>query len=218
MSHPNEFPKPDELRWMLGAIVGDGLLVTEGAKHRHQRKVMNPAFGPVQIRELTSIMVQKSQELCDVLQAQFADAKSPASGEKAKTQIDIDIFSWLNKVTLDIIGLADAWFTQGFGYSFDALRATEDNPNELNAAISKVFAFDPQNLFANLKFFAPILRRIPTPEQRDQYHAMRTMRRIGNTLIAEKKAAVRAEPGAAVVGRDLLSLLITFLGSDFSKH
>jgi hypothetical protein len=41
--------------------------------------------------------------------------------------------SWLNKTTLDIIGLA------GFSYRFDALSSNPDSPNELYAAFDLIF-------------------------------------------------------------------------------
>ncbi|KAA1468825.1 cytochrome P450 [Dentipellis sp. KUC8613] len=202
LSNQTKYPKPDELNYTLGGIAGDGLLVVEGAKHRQQRRVMNPAFGPAQIRELTETMVEKSIELRDVL-------LDRVKGDGSPPQVKVDVYPWLNKVTLDIIGLA------GFDYSFDALHASEDHPNELNAAVAKVFSFDPESLIMHLQLFFPILRHLPTASQRERARAMTTMRRIGNGLIAQKKAAVLAEHRDAktvgkehVQGRDLLSLLI----------
>lgn len=43
--------------------------------------------------------------------------------------VRLDAFAWLNKVTLDIMGIA------GFGYVIDSLHAPDDHPNELNEAV-----------------------------------------------------------------------------------
>ena len=43
--------------------------------------------------------------------------------------VRLDAFTWLNKVTLDIMGIA------GFGYVIDSLHAPDDHPNELNEAV-----------------------------------------------------------------------------------
>jgi hypothetical protein len=63
LAHPDAFPKPDAAQNFLRYIFGDGLLVSQGAAHRMQRKIMNPAFGPTQLRELTGIFLDKANEV-----------------------------------------------------------------------------------------------------------------------------------------------------------
>lgn len=60
----------------------------------------NPAFSPVQIRELTQTFIQKANYLCDLMAIEI----SKAGDSKAA----IDVIPWLNKVTLDIIGSTGA--------------------------------------------------------------------------------------------------------------
>ncbi|EEB91246.1 hypothetical protein MPER_10428, partial [Moniliophthora perniciosa FA553] len=60
------YVKPDLVRYLLGRVTsGLGLLVVEQDEHRNQRRVMNPAFGPAQIRGLTQIFLDRSIELRD---------------------------------------------------------------------------------------------------------------------------------------------------------
>jgi cytochrome P450 len=61
--HAETYYKPDWIRMELIRLMGEGVLVTEGHQHRAQRKMMNPAFGPGQIRELTGIFVDKANEV-----------------------------------------------------------------------------------------------------------------------------------------------------------
>jgi cytochrome P450 len=55
--------KPESLRRDLIRMMGEGVLVAEGDKHRAQRRLLNPAFGPGQVRELTAIFLDKANEV-----------------------------------------------------------------------------------------------------------------------------------------------------------
>ena len=62
-----------------------------------QRRVMNPAFGAAQIREMTDIFVEKSIELRDAWEAEL---------QKQQNEGKIDVLAWLSRMTLDVIGQA----------------------------------------------------------------------------------------------------------------
>lgn len=61
--HSDIYQKPEKLRTFLARVVGWGVLVTEGNQHRLQRKILNPAFGPGQVRDLTGIFLDKANEV-----------------------------------------------------------------------------------------------------------------------------------------------------------
>ncbi|EIN14705.1 cytochrome P450 [Punctularia strigosozonata HHB-11173 SS5] len=200
LSHSSDFQKPAMGRYTLVRIVGEGLLIVEGDTHRRQRRVMNPGFGPAQIRDLTGIFLDKAAQLRD---AWLSEARKQGDGEWMK----LDALSWLSRTTLDIIGLA------GFDYRFDSLEGGK--PNELNQAMATMFdVTGTWRFFAVLQARIPILRSIRTRRDRQIAYAQATMKRIGYRLIAEKKAAIRAENHGARVeksdvrDRDLLSLLV----------
>ncbi|KAI0705562.1 cytochrome P450 [Earliella scabrosa] len=203
LTHSAEFQKSGEVRRSLAKILGEGVLFTEAEQHRQQRRVMNPAFGPSQIRELTSIFVDKSIELRNVWSAEIAKAGEPAR---------IDVMSWFSRMTLDIIGLA------GFNYHFDNISG---KPNELLAAFREIF--NPHGTMTTLMILRnlfPILQVIPDERSRRIDRAQAVMRRIGSKLIEEKKAEIRRESASEgkekdaglerknVRGRDLLTLLL----------
>ncbi|KAI0688229.1 cytochrome P450 [Cytidiella melzeri] len=194
------YQKPRMSRIHLSRIVGQGVLVAEEDQHRNQRRVLNPAFGPAQVRELTEIFVEKSQLLRD----RWLDEIEKSSADNAH----VDAMSWLSKATLDIIGLA------GFNYNFDAL-SPDVETNELNEAFNTIFTTQGRlNLFVVLQAMLPILRIFKSKGERKSAEAQKTMRRIGLQLIAEKKASILAASGQSnverkdVLGRDLLTLLI----------
>jgi cytochrome P450 len=64
LMHSDLYEKPRRLRRELIRMMGEGVLIAEGDKHRAQRRLMNPAFGPGQVREFTSIFLDKANEVC----------------------------------------------------------------------------------------------------------------------------------------------------------
>ncbi|KAF8435673.1 cytochrome P450 [Boletus edulis BED1] len=207
LTHSNDYEKPSQVRYNLSQILGEGLLFVEGSQHRQQRHIMNPAFGPAQIRGLTDIFLEKSLRLRDVLSSEIA--KDPVGTTPSAR---IDIMPWLSRTTLDIIGLA------GFNYNFDSLNANE-KPNELNEAFSTmVDANQSLSILTILRARLPPLRILPNDRARRIQVARQSvelLQRIGNELLSDAKAAARAsatEKGEieknSLHGRDLLSLLV----------
>ncbi|KAJ7458475.1 cytochrome P450 [Mycena latifolia] len=198
LSNSHIYEKSEASRLTLGRIVGPGILVVEGDVHKQQRKIMNPAFGAPQVRELTSIFVDTSIQLRDIWAAQAA-----TNGGVAR----VEVLSWLSKATLDIIGLA------GFNYRINALGAAKDAaPDELAAAFEAVFSAETGvSLFRIIQFRFRILRHISTRQDRLARAAQATMVRIGGRLLEQSKRK-SAESGTFGAGptraRDLLSLLV----------
>ncbi|KAJ6592843.1 cytochrome P450 [Mycena capillaripes] len=192
LTHTDTYQKSEASRFSLGRIVGPGVLVVEGDEHKHQ----NPAFGPPQVRELTSIFVDTSIQLRDVWAAEAAK-----NGGVAR----VEILSWLSKATLDIIGLA------GFNYRINAL-GTDDNdtPDELAEAFESLVESETGfSLIRFLQFRYPIFRGIPTARDNNFVKSQATMTRVGMKLLAESKQQI-AESGTFETGhgRDLLTLLV----------
>ncbi|TFY63791.1 hypothetical protein EVJ58_g3047 [Rhodofomes roseus] len=170
-----------------------GLLLAEGERHRQQRRLMNPAFGPAHVRELTGIFVQKANELARFWQISVARDREMAP---------IDVLDGLSKATLDVIGLA------GFNYDFDSL-SLDGQKNELNEAFSVIFGYGSSSasFFKLLRVLFPPLRYLPMPETKEVRKAHSIMRRISTRLVHEKKDAATHKQGE-VHQRDLLTLLI----------
>ncbi|KAI0791591.1 cytochrome P450 [Irpex lacteus] len=209
IKHSYDYQKPEPNRYTLGLILGSGLVTIEGDQHKYQRRALNPAFGPSQVRELTEIFVDKSHILRDRLVSEIT-----------KTGVDkarVDVMPWLSKATLDIIGRA------GFDYEFNAL---DDTTNELSQAIHSTLDAGPrERLFSLLQGTFPILRLIRTNWLRRVDGARETFQRIGMRLVSEKKAMVSATSSEKNVarkdlqGRDLLSLLIKAnMATDIPEH
>ncbi|CAD6591200.1 MAG: hypothetical protein TREMPRED_006032, partial [Tremellales sp. Tagirdzhanova-0007] len=65
--HPDIFPKPDELRSGLKDMLGNGVLVAEGADHKRQRRALNPSFSGPAVRDMIPIFFDKAYDLKDML-------------------------------------------------------------------------------------------------------------------------------------------------------
>ncbi|KIP05284.1 hypothetical protein PHLGIDRAFT_119933 [Phlebiopsis gigantea 11061_1 CR5-6] len=196
------YQKPMFARYHLSRLLGPGVLISEDEQHKNQRRVLNPAFGPSQIKELTEIFTEKANQLRDLLM----DEISKSSGGP----IRINGVSWLSRATLDMIGLA------GFNYNFEALNPS-GQINELNQAFRTLFDRGGNiHLFSFLQALIPALRIIRTERNRQEASALAVMHRIGKQLIAEKKATILEAVGQKgreiekkdMNERDLLSLLI----------
>ncbi|KIO34086.1 hypothetical protein M407DRAFT_16999 [Tulasnella calospora MUT 4182] len=201
LNHSYDYPKPPQLRSMLSRIFGKGLLFAEGDDHRRQRKIMNPCFGPGQIRDLMPVFYDKAFELRDVWIRQAVEGGEPNEKEK-----EIDVLVWLTRATLDVIGLA------GFGYEFDTLANGEKN--ELVRAFMELFSPNQgASVIGLLALWVPVLRWIGKRE-RIVAQSKAIMDRVGIQLVREKRAAIVAALGGGGVekktvgGRDLLSVLI----------
>ncbi|VDB85149.1 unnamed protein product [Peniophora sp. CBMAI 1063] len=208
------YEKGEAIRHQLGELVGQGLLFSEGAVHKKQRRVMNPAFGPLQVRRFTETFISKGNEMRDLWMDLCSRNTTRTDGF-----IRIDAFAWLNKVTLDIIGLA------GFDYDIDSLHAPEDAPNALHEAVRTLFSFS-LTISAVLQLFIPPLRKLPTKRVRETAKAKTQITEIGMRLISEKKEAILREASSGsslekkdIQGNDLLSLLIRAnLASDLPEN
>ena len=100
------YVKPEQSRRALSNILGEGLLVAEGEMHRRQRKVLTPAFATGYIRDIVPIFTEKSTDLVNTLLQEM----------KNQGPEGIEMFRYLSRTTLDVIGSAGTllgfWLTQ----------------------------------------------------------------------------------------------------------
>jgi cytochrome P450 len=191
LSHAEIFRRTSVASRLGRHLFGDGVLVVEGAQHRAQRRVMNPAFGPVQVRELSGIFLDKANEVGVILVSppssqtagQLRDVWASKLRAAGGTRLRLDIADGLSAATLDIIGLA------GFGYTFDALARPADDPSELSAAMGTFVGRGRSSSLSFLFALLPGAQYLPTRAARGQRWARAIMEHIGRELIQERKAA-----------------------------
>ncbi|EHY54727.1 Cytochrome P450 monooxygenase PC-21 [Exophiala dermatitidis] len=122
VTRPYDFPKPEPNREALRLTIGDGLVTTEGAQHKQQRKHSLPSFGFRQIKGLYPLYWEKAVKMTRCIGAEvFGKVSSKGDTEKSDKQTGItDIEYWAPKATLDIIGVA------GLGRDFNTLENSDD--------------------------------------------------------------------------------------------
>ncbi|KZT02793.1 cytochrome P450 [Laetiporus sulphureus 93-53] len=203
LSHSNDYQKPELARFMISEVIGEGVVVMEGERHRKQRRILNPAFGPAQLRGFTEIFIDKAIQLRNMWLNELSE-----HGQGVR----IDVMSGLNKMTLDAMGAA------GFNYDLDILRP-DGKPNELADAFQAIFGppTGKPAVFTVLRFLFPPLRYIPTERTRRIAAARAVIYRVGMQLLVEKKRRIldaMAEDDKSetrhlsLENRDLLSLLL----------
>lgn len=98
-------------------LMGPGLLSTNGPVHRRQRKQLNPAFSPTQIRRLAPLMSSIASQLRDLI---VADVTAGIQGGGNSRTREIDMAEWLGRAAVEILGQA------GFGQTFHTLEGDGD--------------------------------------------------------------------------------------------
>ncbi|KAJ3928287.1 MAG: cytochrome P450 [Lentinula lateritia] len=199
LMHHYIYQKHAASRFHFTRIVGPGLLVAEGDHHKLQRRVMNPAFGPAQVRDLTETFIDKSLELKDVWSSQIVNG-----GGTAK----INALDWISKMTLDVIGLV------GFNYEFNTLKENGES-NKLAQAFATIFGdldmekakYQPWTVLQTL---FPILRALPPVKIPGLDSAQETMGKIGEELLHDSKEALQnsGDDIRNLKSKDLLTLLV----------
>ncbi|KAJ7599880.1 cytochrome P450 [Mycena floridula] len=205
LTNPTIYPKEpaERKQWKL-MLGGMGLLAAEGDQHRNQRRILNPAFGPAQMRELTPVFFAKSLQLRDILLSEVTKLN-----EKTGT---IDIHPWLNRAALDMIGLA------GFNYDFDTLNPDRP-PNEINMAVSALLtAGNGQKLGDIIHHLVPWTRIIETEADRIMAKSKKTIQSFGMTLIDQARSAADGEGVDQRPARDILSLLVRANAAEIHGH
>ncbi|VDB88768.1 unnamed protein product [Peniophora sp. CBMAI 1063] len=201
ISNSMDYHKPPLGKYVASQVVGDGILTVEGMEHKHQRRVLNPAFGIAQVRALLPIFFEKSLQLRDIWKTRVSENNSPRTL--------VDVLEYLQLTTLDIIGLA------GFGFSFDALGPPDDSQTkEFTDALRILTDGELPGIMTFLQALIPAFRYIPTPRTRRIAKARAVLNRVGGKLIDERKRLVLGDvvhekvTRDDVQGKDVLSILV----------
>ncbi|KAM5533683.1 hypothetical protein V8D89_012650 [Ganoderma adspersum] len=189
-------------------LLGPGLLTTEGAQHRKQRKMLTPVFSISYLRGITSVFYETTHKLRDGL---IADIGAPGSKE-------VDILKWMGRAALELLG-------QGaLCYSFDPL--VDDTTNDFAEAVKSFFA--ALSALSVIRMIAMpfwvlggklppriggmLVDAIPSRRVQRMKHIVRTMRERSEEIIAEKRAALQKGDKSTVrqvgEGKDIMSILL----------
>ncbi|KAI9057447.1 cytochrome P450, partial [Trametes sanguinea] len=199
--HDDVWQKLHTARTFVAQMLGNGMC--HAVFRSHTKAKANPAFGSMQIRGFTDLFFAKASQLRDILSLEVTRNCGAAH---------IDMYEWMHKMTLDVIGEA------AFGYNIGTLNV-ERKPNELCEAFRSVSqSLIRMSLYPMLRFFFPILRifitvRKPEEQSRCLLTARKVMAKFAQQLIEAKKKEL-AEDGGLNVKRsrhkqgDFLTLVV----------
>lgn len=189
MTQEYDFTKTPVASRFLRRIIGNGLLVAEGATHRHQRKMLNPAFSVNSVRALVPLMAKPGYRLRNTWIKQMTDEENAkVKTEDGQELSEVEVSSGLSLATLDVIGWA-------FGQDLKSLEfAGTPHQSKLSQAYLGIFSVDA-SFFRTLTFIFPILRHLPTERNRKR-------KRDRKWLNEESEALVRAGIARAAQAKD----------------
>ncbi|CEJ61736.1 Putative Cytochrome P450 monooxygenase [Penicillium brasilianum] len=203
-----DFEKPWRARNFLARILGFGLILSEGAAHKKQRKALTPAFNIKNIRAMYSLMWDKTNQLLVELEKELKmnpmDGTSPEEGV-GKLEMGV----WGSRLTLDIIGPA------AMGRDFRSLQ-NSDNP----VAESFLRILEPTTekmAFLAMNFTLPqwIAQRVPWRLNQVIANETGFLRNLCNDIVREKREMLATSKASAKdLEADILGTMM--LGGDFS--
>ncbi|EJU04518.1 cytochrome P450 [Dacryopinax primogenitus] len=180
-------------RHFLANLFGKGILWAEADNHKRQRKILTPAFSNHAIKELTSVFydsVYKAKAAWDAL----LDASKTSD-------VVIDVQDWMNRISLDSIGIA------GFSHDF---RTLQGQKAEVAEAFQSFGATKPSKAFMIIIMFAqffPILLNIPSSRNARIKKLDESMTKIADELLDEGRKA-EDEEGGKTKARSLIGTLV----------
>ncbi|KAI1173519.1 cytochrome P450 [Nemania sp. FL0916] len=203
VKRPYDFTKVENVRKFMTLLLGSGLIVLEGDKHKIFRKSSLQAFSYRQVQNLYPSMWEKALRLVDKLhqdiRQQHEQQHEQENGYNAGI---VDMASWAYKVTVDIIGI------MVLGLDFNSL-STPDSPliQNYKAAIGPgLRLYRIMAVWLSYEF----VQKLPWGKNKEFRDSVGAMKNICRQIVHDKKEEVhsRGVGNDAEASSDILSHLI----------
>jgi cytochrome P450 len=196
-----DFIKPPKIVAFLKPLLGEGLIVVEGDRHKFLRKSSSPAFTFRNIKNLYPMMWGKAVALT----AAIRDEVSQTGGA-------MELRNWTSKATLDIIGIA------GLGRNFDTLHNAQDPLFKAYEQLLQPSRGKLAHALLSMVLGMRLVSRLPWSQTRKFNRLTKTLGDICRALIREKREGIEKRADDHF---DVLSLLIksgNFLDSELTDQ
>ncbi|KAL8710124.1 MAG: hypothetical protein Q9220_005207 [cf. Caloplaca sp. 1 TL-2023] len=190
IKNPYNYPYPTQAKRILRGILGNGILMAQGEAHIFQRRALASSFSTASVKALSPVFWQKGLLLTKLWQRDFDSTST-------RRRV-MDVYGWMNKVTLDIIGEA------GFGYNIDSLR---DNDAPFQVAYRTVNSGDFQ-FFQLLRPFITSLKYLPLKVNQDLKSSQQLMRNEATRVIEQKRREATGDWEKKTTSKDLIASII----------
>ncbi|PVH73748.1 cytochrome P450 [Cadophora sp. DSE1049] len=188
-----DFVKPEQASFTFRKVLGDGVLVAEGASHKRQRKILMPAFAFRHIKDLYPVFWIQALKSAHAISTAIQSPSVPGQ----RPSVIQNTYDWASRTTLDIIGIA------GMGFEFNSISNID---GKIYRTYHDLFMKEPPffrwiNIGISIPFqyIFPIITKL-FPNMKT---SVRTIRAVAYDLISQKRAA--AEKGQKM-GVDILSV------------
>jgi cytochrome P450 len=195
-----DFEKPHPVRHFLGKILGDGLILVEGAEHKFQRKNLTPAFHVRHIKELYPCFWDTSRLMVECISKEIThETTAPTATSSGSNTAVVEMGEWASRATMDIIGVA------GMGRATGALLNPDDEMITLFSELLEPTKDKMLYFAVNLVLPDWMVRMLPWKLNADLDRMTSGLRRIGYDLIKEKRLALQNKEADGV---DILSVIM----------
>ncbi|KAJ5461825.1 uncharacterized protein N7458_003377 [Penicillium daleae] len=205
-----DFEKPWRARNFIARILGFGLVMSEGASHKKQRRALTPAFNIKKIRAMYSLMWGKTNQLLEEMEKELR--LSPMQGTNlADGEGTLEMGVWGSRLTLDIIGPA------AMGRDFRSLQKN-DNPVAESFFRLREPSFEKLVFFA-INFILPqwLARRLPLRMNKVIDNETNFLRDLCQDIVSDKRQALNVSKNLVKdLEADILGTMM--LGGDFSDE
>ncbi|KAK0205791.1 cytochrome P450 [Desarmillaria ectypa] len=155
-------------RMFIEIMFGKNLVSVEGDLHRKQRKFLIPAFSNAAIRGLTHVFYDSAHRTSSAWDAILETSDGTSA---------IDVHNWMNRISMDSIGIA------GFSHDFGAIDGKPQSYDELD--FSNGAAFFAFTVIVGAVF--PAVLRLPSKRKRDLAAMSRLFTSTADQLLAKAK-------------------------------
>lgn len=180
------YEKPGIMKSVLGRVLGEGLVTTDGALHRKHRRMLTPAFTWWRLRSMTPLMVRAGDMAIDRWLASAAAASSGVGFE-------MDFHHEISAVTLSIIANA--------AFGADMSGSTSD---VVYTAVSELLNQAIAHVLSGAAFFIPGHRHLPFPSTLRANRNIRELKTLLGGIMAQRRearAAAKAKGTSAAATR-----------------
>jgi len=178
----------------LKRILGEGISMVNGDVHKRQRKLMNPSFGPNNIRDMIPVFIRVSNTLKDIWKYEIKNSQNINNDINKKSAI-IDIGHYMGRASLDVICIT------GFDSEINSLTGT----SRLAESLSALFDNKDSSAFHSLSFIFPILRSLPLKINQEIEDATIEIEKITRKLVQDKFDQLKE---GKLDSKDLISVLV----------
>lgn len=201
-----DYIKSPETSDALRRILGNGVLVAEGSTHRHQRKMLNPAFSVNSIRSILPLMGKPAHRLRDNWLAMIQSDENKVGDDCTEVQVS----SGLSLAALDVIGWA-------FGQDFKSLEHSgTSHQSKLSQAYLHLFSADI-SFMRIMTFIFPILNHLPTSRNRLVRRDLKWLDEESRALVQvgiDRAAKAKASGVVDDKPKDLLATMVDLIDEE----